>query len=585
MDGVLWRSVKGLTFSEEEWTVLRREMDLDIEFDTFMVSSSQKDTLTVWMPDKRKIREPRKPCALPLAPITNARLDFAKIRKLAVPPDGELEELYELVEGTRLVELIREYNLTHPPPPENRSVSHHLLRDLPGLLEQQVFVRGRFVRDVTLWVPLFKVPKAGNEDARLIGDCRPVNERLPKPPPMKLEPLHTILRRLLRRRYLFQTDAQSYFYQFVLGEPASSVFGVRVGGPRGIFETARWGVMPMGWSFAPAIAQRTSNLLCENTCVLCPSVDAMPWVDNFLFGADSLEDLQAGIDTFHRISSEVGLALKKEDPPARHLQALGLYLNVESDRVEEHYVELVAEKKEAMRSALMQLRREPTARSLFRVFGNLMWGFYAVTHVPLSRYPVVMAEVRKTASQVMQATKDAWDKPIQLSYALDRELESMVDLVHRARLTLEDLEAPALNQDAWSDASGRIRGWGHVWEDVRGIQAAAELHDIPDIFVAELLAAANTWYTSAVEGFTPLLYVDNSGAAAALVKGHSRNAAGDLILRRLHESLPEGSKASVAWLPTDCQRADNPSRGIRSIPERCHCTHPARPVAWTVRSC
>ena len=149
---------------------------------------------------------------------------------------------------------------------------------------------------------------------------------------------------------------------------------------------------------------------------------------------------------------------------------LGLYLNVESDRVEEHYVELVAEKKEAMRSALMQLRREPTARSLFRVFGNLMWGFYAVTHVPLSRYPVVMAEVRKTASQVMQATKDAWGFSSGIFYLIqaDRDLQEKLERIycdHSVGLSKRVLCAVEVrNLKIWSYADITMED-RHEWEE------------------------------------------------------------------------------------------------------------------------
>ena len=188
---------------------------------------------------KRLRRIPnRKPCELPLGPVTLQRIDYDALVSLPMPASEALLDALTWVRTDRL----RREVMAHPDwksvRAENRfHVSRHLLDDLPELHKQGLFA-------VHAWgptsfdVPLFKVPKAGDLDSRLIGDCRDINVLIPKPGCMGLIALPDLIRRLLGKRVLYQRDARSYFYHFGLSPSASEVLSVRWGGHRGEFYTS-----------------------------------------------------------------------------------------------------------------------------------------------------------------------------------------------------------------------------------------------------------------------------------------------------------------------------------------------------------
>ena len=154
-------------------------------------------------------------------------------------------------------------------------VSRHLLREMPQLVENGIFSEVD-KHSTRINVPLFKVPKSGAMNSRLIGDCRALNKLLPRPGDMRLPLIERVLFAMLEPRFLFQRDGKSFFYQFELHESFANVLCSKVGDQRGLFKTFRWNVLPMGFSFAPGIAQHTSLAVSQAAVAKHPGSTLIP---------------------------------------------------------------------------------------------------------------------------------------------------------------------------------------------------------------------------------------------------------------------------------------------------------------------
>ena len=146
-----------------------------------------------------------------------------------------------------------------------------------------------------------------------------------------------------------------------------------------------------------------------------------------------------------------------------------------------------------------------------------------------------------------------------------------------AKRTLHDLQQTPPLVDVFTDASSWALGYLRTQPTLSGTHRT---HAFKDIFLAELLAACEAWYTMAES--LPNLHIDNTAAVGALLKGHSSTAKGNLILSRLYESLPKRTKAWITTVPTDCQRADLLSRGVFAAGPQCTHNHSPRMVAWSM---
>ena len=81
---------------------------------------------------------------------------------------------------------------------------------------------------------------------------------------MGLPRIHDVIKRILAANAAGKTDGVSYFYQFEMAPSIREHFTCRLGGMRGEIRRMRFKRMPMGWKFAPLIAQQTSNVLIKD---------------------------------------------------------------------------------------------------------------------------------------------------------------------------------------------------------------------------------------------------------------------------------------------------------------------------------
>ena len=103
-----------------------------------------------------------------------------------------------------------------------------------------------------------------------------------------------------------------------------------------------------------------------------------------------------------------------------------------------------------------------------------------------------------------------------------------------------------------------------VWDQEAVVK---ELSPCTDITVGETLAWALGIINYFVSGIKNVSCVDNLPSFNSIRKGHSKNKVVNKILAFIFGLIaPEGF--GVVWVPSQEQRADNPSRGIPLEPQQ-----------------
>jgi hypothetical protein len=340
-----------------------------------------------------------------------------------------------------------------------------------------------------------------------------------------------------------QVDARSFFYQFKLDKSAQRLFGCTMVATRGAQRHLRFAVLPMGFKYAPGIAQHTSMHILKN---MKWSGVKRAWVDNFLFGGESVEHVHEGLREFLGLCRFVGLDVKPAEV-GTSLTVLGARMDLSNKTVSP-----TEEAVQALKEAWAALPH-PTPRKIFRFMGTALWQLVAIHRVPLC--------VIEPAIEVMRTVlpdKHGWDAPCQLSTEENQALKAVLGLTEKGRFSR------AQRSDKvslwWSDASEAHLGW--VWgQDAVAIARTP----IRGIFARELLAGATALLNAERAHEVARLCIDNKAAERALIRGLSSSRAGNIILRRLYEANLV-KQHEVTWVSTTIQRADNPSRGILTLP-------------------
>ena len=480
-------------------------------------------------------------CELPLAPITKSRMCLRTILDME-PSNVQLRDLLAWITTDRIAGTVervekRAWNELR----FRNHVSRHLLRDLPLLIETGVFKPAGLSHRIVN-IPLFKVPKAHKIGSRLIGDCRALNDLLPKPGEMNLPRIDYVLRALLPKRWLYQRDGKSYFYQFPIHESLQKILVSKVGNERGDFLCVNWTVLPMGFSFAPAIAQQCSWVLARGGKSRQKESVLIPWIDNFLMGADSEIEIQNLKFDFEKVCENVGLQLKEQDfAHARSMNFLGLYMNVDTENSDFHFVELdrhFCKKLMVLRDAVS------TPRSFYELFSALIWANYSIMRQPLARWIHALEYTRFLGVQIA-GNQIKWDDPIIPVLGVLEDLKDMVGASVNAKLLFRDFYKSGAFP-LWTDAVPTcIAGVSDEAGDLRAFSST-----IPEmnIFNAELLAAV----TGILNVDRPVSLIgDNKAVVRALEKGHCGIRAGNRLLHQLWKCL-QHDFVSVKWVPSCC---------------------------------
>ena len=170
----------------------------------------------------------------------------------------------------------------------------------------------------------FPVLKSDGIHARLIIDPA-INGRVHPPPPCGLVPLHDLLSWLGDYKAGVTIDFVSWFNQFFLSADVAAYFVFRARparrGPAQYYTYTR---MPMGFSYAPAVAQRVALLILRAAGL---ASYARCWIDNIIIAATDVATVRDRLAAFDRVCLLVNAQYRVEVSPGPAHKYLGLHLN------------------------------------------------------------------------------------------------------------------------------------------------------------------------------------------------------------------------------------------------------------------
>jgi hypothetical protein len=490
----------------------------------------------------RPVRPTRQMCKAPLASITKNRMSLQKIEAMMTV---ERRKWLKWLNGATLASYVHDRS-------PGTYVGRYMDDERERLTEWDVL---ESTNALGLTMPVFKVPKG--EEARLIIDCRQLNSQLPRPGHMELPDLHQVYERLLSCNYISQYDGKSYFYQIPLQPNARDFFQVRLGGIRGNFTKHRLTVLPMGYSYAPAIAQAISNTVLEAALQGESAVIGFAWVDNFLFGSNDREALHRTTEKFKTLCARVNIELKDERVEgATEMELLGAKIDVKkgtigiSGKLREG---LVAEGRK------LEQQTKVTRREVYAALGKVLWIYWAITRRPLATCERLLIIMREIGQEIQQGAY--WDahttvtKPAELFGLLSEAAKEGHGrkAVIRNKLT---------ENTAWTDASTTALGYMISRQDVGTVGWCAE-GPKGCIFVRELWAAAKMVVALSWQGGGTVVG-DNQAAIRALEAGHSSSTAGNAILSEMIRRMGPW-KVELTWTESANQSADDLSRRLYSV--------------------
>lgn len=508
-----------------------------------------------------KMIRPCVSCKATLAPISTHRLSIEKIVEhlviteedeillhlikrfiLAEIPDTPLTECTSTCERKSYFEF--DENVVEEENCETKISRNFNKDDIAILKEAQLIRRGQS----TSAMSCFKVPKKDNS-ARFIMDCRPLNRKYKDERyTMELDPLEMVIQAALRYSVVISTDANAYFFQFRLSREASLRFPMKLCTLRGNFQTYFMTALPMGFKFAPAIAQRTSNIIIRQVRRWMESRNTegavFAWIDNFLvFASDRVTadaimvELLKWLSYFH-IESK---------PIDRSNSFLGLQRVTKGVKLADDFVEKANEKFGTFSEA-----KDPSFNDFLLIAGTVLWANITIMRRPLCFTPSFLDAIRAASRDLSE------QMPSDMLLKVREELKWWWDRLEATLLRID------VHHDhsrlAWSDAtpsSGAVVIEKDKSEDV--VFAVTFPCDV-QIFDAEMAMAV---FAALVTGAPTQLRIDNTAVAHAIAKGHSNTKKGNAMLRLLFD---EGAPSEVGWIPTNLQRADGPTRGKMPLP-------------------
>lgn len=396
---------------------------------------------------------------------------------------------------------------------------------------------------------LFTTPKK-DATLRLIQDDRPLNAVFDKPPDMNLPRLHQFIDFILEHNYMAQADAKSYFYQFLLAKDVQKYFGVRLAHGRGPLKEFLFTRLAMGFSWAPAIAQRVSNAIVDGLGIV--------WVDNFVIVGKTKEEFTRNREEFLRRIDECNLELDDRSLEGTIMsEAIGLEFNLKekSYRMSPKWVELTCRKLRVLLSVA-----DITCRDFYAVMGAVIWHRHAMK-LPLCSLPHTFQFLGSTASALAQAAD--WDSKISVPHEVLRELLVSLDELELNKPRKKS-DPVSIEATVWTDASSKYYAW---LAEMQGIVLASNQGETPEqqhIFYSELhsaiegIIATDLALRMEKKGGGIRVQIDNAPAASCLQKRVSTNYVANQWLRRLPDR-----PIVVNWIPTETMKTHGVDRYTR----------------------
>lgn len=535
-----------------------------VEIDT-LPSSSDGSEISFWKDGRRFQAPTARSCDLPLADVTGPHFNFVSFKELweTVPPEPALIEMIKWITTATLSDTLRQHQFHQHPRHDITSRNTNL--DISMLLSSGTVEP---CRGGVLSAHVFTVPKSDNLHSRFIFDGRTFDDlfhrALGEPPPVDLPQIPRLLNTILEGKWKFIStcDAKNMFYQFGIHKSLRPFFSFRLLHQHEIAHF-RLCALPMGICFAPALAQTVSLYIIRVVRYLNPNVDfqMFAWIDNFILVTTTREDDQTIRACFDNIATQLNFIIKGWEASQHSADILGIHIDMidhTATATERHRVELQTLAQHLLTS------QTAVARDFLKWFGKAQWLVYSVAQTPLCFFPKTMQLLRHIGRT------ESWNETCPLPHELKQEIRALSHLTCSGIRTYCFIESHA---DIWSDASTTALAAFHSTHRQALQISISTTHE--KIFIAELLAG--------FFGFTALppagtWVCDNMAAVRAMVRGHSGNAIGDLILRLWIDSrrTPE----LITWVDTNCQLADQLTRSPPPQPKPCESPHLTFTVRW-----
>jgi hypothetical protein len=405
----------------------------------------------------------------------------------------------------------------------------------------------------------FKVPKDGAV-SRFILDCRLINSAYC--PDVKIDMalprIHDIISDLLTGPWRFVTsiDATSFFYQIPLHEKVRSLFAFKAGFRRGAFRRFCLRALPMGFKLAPIIAQHVANFFCAVLTSRMPGIYCKAWVDNFIIATTTEGSMHAAKACFDSIIAEYGLVCKPYDDSGN---LLGMHFRLQGTKSVSPSAEF-SDKLEKQLSEVFE-SASMTNREFLKVVGGVIYLNYTIQRSPLCFSPAILQELHRVSKSVATDGLDE-DHQFTPSSQLRTELSMWLSVLRDGPiLNASHLSHQPVTQTIWTDAS--IHSLAAVNErmlfDAWAIFQAPFPCTPQQMYLCEALAVVLGKLQFQKANDRARIITDNQILFYALKKGHSMSP---LLNEMLRVILSSEWFQSIAWVPTDHQRADPLTRHL-----------------------
>lgn len=444
--------------------------------------------------------------------------------------------------------------ILNPPPPRPRvgNLSRGLLSALKALTDAGLVEMADTFEENC---PFFLVPKPNEGTFRLIQDARPVNAIMSPPPRAPVPSVRDVLHYLFKHRYCFLSDGKRFFYQFPLHPDIRPFFGARLASRRGDVVPVQSMVLPMGWSYAPWVAQKVAAELVSEL--------GIAYLDNFILAGDTRTEAIARARAFLDRATDVNLQLDNTDPDqcSQQFTTLGVDCDLHARLLRLSPTFTASIPQVPLPGDLFSVR------DVFVLSGYLMW-YCTVMNVPICTFSATMAFL----SQVSRAIAiTGWSSPVVWSPTAEQAFDELRSW--RQQVTLNEWRS-------YDDVYPVTEAQAHIYSDASDThcaylifslagQAVAQRAWVADatmhIFYKEAEALLSAIHDASERGFRQATaFVDNM----PLVLVMKKRLAKDRGLNQQLAALP--FFPHVHWVPTSLQLADPFTRGHQLLHPNAH---------------
>lgn len=405
---------------------------------------------------------------------------------------------------------------------------------------------------------LKKIDATGTPVLRTIIDAFDANDNFTDPPPVNLPTLIQLLDAFQRVQRMKAMDLRHWFHQVGLSQELSGWFCYVVDKLR-----VQWKSLPMGWKWAPFIAQALAWYLIVGDEVFqwkeLPrtwtdgKVVVALWYDNVIAGGgdDDLEQFWNGIKTR---MSQVGAVMKEESDSkdTGSIQALGLEW---SPSVELGLRWSLLEKfrsKLKLAADHIEENHSLPLKALAGAVGSSVWALWA-TRQPLFALQPVYAQLTADVKTY------GWKAAVSTN-GYRRILPLLRDLA-----TFKVFNSPISSGTRYCSCDASLEGWAGVdWAS--GMVACGpwrETYRHTDIFFLEAIGSKRTVEKFISPGLHLFQATDNKGLYHAIRKQSTKCPRTAVVLRQLFNVLQDNNATlTTGFIRSEDNPSDEPSRGL-----------------------